>query len=292
MEARPPAAGRHPAAAAQALETTVAEHLQHRRSVILEAVAEDRLRRRLRALTAQHGGRPLEIECVLSDPDEHHRRLAARTEGERFWRRVLATLETSYRPPDDCLRIETHAPADELAQRVMAHIATQTSTDDAVAKPTVYMLCGFVASGKTTYSRKLEAEGAVRLSIDEAVFDRYGRHAVDYPEHEYPTKEAQARGDLDRQLVQLIRSGRSVVLDYGFWSRAARDRYKQLIEQAGGRWRLLYFPTSLEVVRERVKERNLRTDANALTITDEMLHEFLTRWQPPEYEGQERVGAV
>ena len=48
-------------------------------------------------------------------------------------------------------------------------------------RPVVYLLCGFVGSGKTTYARELERSGIVRLSIDELVFARHGRHGVDYP---------------------------------------------------------------------------------------------------------------
>ncbi len=55
-----------------------------------------------------------------------------------------------------------------------------------VGTPQVYILCGFVGSGKTSYARTLETGGCVRLSIDEAVFERHGRHGVDYDEGEYP----------------------------------------------------------------------------------------------------------
>ena len=49
-------------------------------------------------------------------------------------------------------------------------------------KSVVYMLCGFAGSGKTTYARKPEAQGCVRLSDDELIFERHARHGVDYDE--------------------------------------------------------------------------------------------------------------
>ena len=106
------------------------------------------------------------------------------------------------------------------------------------------MLCGLVGSGKTTYARRLEASGCVRLAIDEWIFERHGRHGVDYNESEYPTHEESARAELDQRLVDLIQQGRDVVLDYGFWSRQWRDRYKQLIQDAGAEWRLLYLKSN------------------------------------------------
>jgi predicted kinase len=90
------------------------------------------------------------------------------------------------------------------------------------------------------------------LSVDELVYERHGQHGVDYDEGDYPTHEAEARAELDQQLRQLIREGRNVALDYGFWSREQRDRYKHLIAEAGGQWRLLYFKVELPEIRRRL----------------------------------------
>jgi hypothetical protein len=65
-----------------------------------------------------------------------------------------------------------------------------------VSGPQVYMLCGFVSPGKTSYARTLEAGGCVRLSIDEEAFERHGRHGVDYDEGEYPEHVAPMRRDI------------------------------------------------------------------------------------------------
>jgi predicted kinase len=153
------------------------------------------------------------------------------------------------------------------------------------------MLCGFVGSGKTTFARTLEAEGCVRLSVDEEVFARHGRHGIDYDEGDYPPHEAAARDELDRRLRELVADGRDVVLDYGFWSEVLRDRYKQLIESAGGRWRLLYFRADLDELRRRLTQRNRQRDANALFVGERHFDEFLTRWHPPHGEGEEVVDA-
>jgi predicted kinase len=151
------------------------------------------------------------------------------------------------------------------------------------------MLCGFVGSGKTTYARTLEAKGCARLSVDERVFKKHGRHGIDYDEGEYPLHEASARAELDEELRGLIAKGREVVLDYGFWSRDIRDRYKQLIESAGGRWRLIYFRSDLDETRRRLTERNRRDDANALFVGERHFNEFLSRWHPPDGEGEETI---
>ncbi|WP_435224348.1 hypothetical protein [Streptomyces sp. Tue6028] len=39
----------------------------------------------------------------------------------------------------------------------------------------------------------------------------------------------------------------------------------------------------------RLKERNQRTDGNALTVTPQALDDFYTRFEPPHDEGEEII---
>lgn len=153
-------------------------------------------------------------------------------------------------------------------------------------RPLVHMLCGLTGSGKTVYAKRLQAEGYVRLSIDELVQDRHGRYDIDYPGDDYSRLYDEAVTELDRRLVELLEAGQSVVLDYGLWKRSNRDRYKRLVEAHGGRWRLFYFKAEPEVLLRRLAERNRRTDANALTVTEDMLTAFLARFEAPIGEGE------
>ncbi|MEW2128689.1 AAA family ATPase [Streptomyces sp. NPDC007259] len=82
--------------------------------------------------------------------------------------------------------------------------------------PVVFLLVGLTGSGKTTYAHvQLEPRGAVRLSVDEAVFERHGRYGVDYPEDTYFGKEAPVAAELRSRLVELLADGRDVVWDHG-----------------------------------------------------------------------------
>ncbi|MFJ3969806.1 AAA family ATPase [Streptomyces parvus] len=156
--------------------------------------------------------------------------------------------------------------------------------------PVVFLLVGLTGSGKTTYAqRRLEPEGAVRLSVDEVVHERHGRYGVDYPENTYFEKEAPVVSELHERLAELVAEGRDVVWDHGLWPRKDRDAMKELVEAAGGRWRLLYFPVEREELLRRLAERNEREDANALVVTPEALNDFFARFEKPQDEGEEIV---
>ncbi|MBG0831617.1 AAA family ATPase [Planomonospora sp. ID67723] len=157
------------------------------------------------------------------------------------------------------------------------------------ARPVVYLLVGLTGSGKTTYARQhLEPAGVVRLSVDELVHQRHGRYGVDYPAYEYFARQAPVLAEVRERLAALVRAGRDVVVDHGLWRRSEREEWKRLVEQAGGRWRLLYFDIPRRELLRRLAERNRRQDANALAVSPQALEDFCARFEPPgEDEGAE-----
>lgn len=158
------------------------------------------------------------------------------------------------------------------------------------AGPVVFLLVGLTGSGKTTYAkRRLEPGGAVRLSVDELVHARHGRYGVDYPERDYFALEAPAVAEVRERLVELVAAGRDVVLDHGLWLRSARQEWMKLVEEAGGRWRLLYFPVDRAELLRRLDERNRNEDANALMVTPSALDDFYARFEPPVDEDEEVI---
>ncbi len=156
--------------------------------------------------------------------------------------------------------------------------------------PVVYLLVGLTGSGKTTFAvRRLEPGGAVRLSVDERVYERHGRYGVDYPERDYFALEAPVVAEVREELVALVAGGRDVVLDHGLWLRSDREEWRKLVVEAGGRPRTLYFPVPREELLRRLEERNRREDGNALTVSPQALDDFYARFEAPHDEGEVEV---
>lgn len=173
----------------------------------------------------------------------------------------------------------------------MAHVRN-TDIAARTSRPYVVLMCGVAGSGKTTYAQRLESEGYIRLSIDEEVWSRFGRYGIDYDAAQYREHSAAVEKELRHRLVSLIQQGCDIVVDFSFWRRATRDRYKRLIEDTGGRWRLVYLKVDPDVLRARLHERRQRFDANAaFPITDHILASYLAGFEEPTGEGEEVITA-
>lgn len=161
--------------------------------------------------------------------------------------------------------------------------------DHEIRAGVVCLMCGVAGSGKTTFAQQLESRGLVRLSIDEHVWQHAGRYGIDYPPERYVEHQAAARAHLDDELARHLTAGTSTVLDYSFWQRAERERYKTLIERTGRPWRLLVLVVSPDVLRARLLARRRRFDANAVPVSDDLLDRYLTGFETPDGEGETEI---
>lgn len=104
----------------------------------------------------------------------------------------------------------------------------------------VVLTCGVGGTGKSTFARQLEAAGYVRLSVDEEVRKRL-ESGVLTPDADVRLVSISIEEDIRAQLVDLVRQGKDVVVDYSFWKRSARDAYRRLVTDNGGLVELVYF---------------------------------------------------
>ena len=156
---------------------------------------------------------------------------------------------------------------------------------------TVVLMCGLPGAGKTTYAMELTRRGFARLSIDEVVWQRLGqRDAGLVLEAEvFDRLKEEVRREQRRELVELMLAGRDVVVDYSFWSRAARDDYKTLIESHGCRWELVHLKADRTTLEHRLEVRGSVGGANAVTVDEALFNRYLANFEEPKGEGEQVV---
>ena len=139
----------------------------------------------------------------------------------------------------------------------------------------VLFMCGPSGAGKTTYARRLEAEGVVRLSFDVEMWRR-GFTQVPLPPHLREEVEA----DLRTRLLELVAQGRDVVLDFSFWSRRMRDDYRRLLEPAGVVPETIYLATDRETVLARMRDRR-GSHCDDYVLGEDVVAQYFDHFEPP-----------
>lgn len=117
----------------------------------------------------------------------------------------------------------------------------------------VYLICGKLCCGKTTYSQKLCAESdAVLLSVDEMTLTVFSQNCGEkHDEYVLNAKKYLLNKSLD-----LIDKKINVVLDWGFWTRKEREFTKDFYKSRGIDCELHYIDISDETWKASIEQRN------------------------------------
>ena len=139
-------------------------------------------------------------------------------------------------------------------------------------------MCGPAGSGKSTLARDLEGQGFARLSVDVLAWDRGHRS------HPLPEAVAEhARLEIQKRLVALVREGRAAVVDLSFWSRRARDEYRDLLAPLGVVPEVWYLSTPREVVLARMAGRD-NSSPDLLILPAGVAAEYFDHFEVPTVE--------
>ncbi|MDJ0858295.1 MAG: ATP-binding protein [Dinoroseobacter sp.] len=145
--------------------------------------------------------------------------------------------------------------------------------------PALHMLCGKIASGKSTLASRLaSAQGTVLLSEDDwlsALFRDRMKSPKDYVEC-----SAKLRGALGPHISSLLQAGLSVVLDFPANTVDNRAWMRGIFENAGSAHQLHIVDVSDEVCLARLRDRNARGE-HPFAVTEEQFHRFSTFYSPP-----------
>jgi hypothetical protein len=139
----------------------------------------------------------------------------------------------------------------------------------------VIFMCGPAGSGKSTVAREYERRGMTRLSFDQEAWAR-GITAMPLP--------ADVHREIERvlrlRLIELVRAGSDVVLDFSFWSRRMRDSYRELLRPLGVVPETVYLATDRATVLERIAARAAR-DGDDFALSTELAAHYFDHFEVP-----------
>lgn len=146
-------------------------------------------------------------------------------------------------------------------------------------KSIVYLICGFIGAGKTSFAKKLEEEtGAVRITKDEWSIRLIGS---DPTVGGYEAWDHRISGLSRDVAIYLAAKGIDVIIDEGLWAREERVELRRKIDAIGAEAVMYYVESPIETMRERVAARNCHLTQDSFKISREMFDRYLVYWQPP-----------
>lgn len=147
-------------------------------------------------------------------------------------------------------------------------------------KTKLILISGFVGAGKSTLAKKLEKQyGAIRFSTDDWMIELFG-FVGDFGE-EYRVKKRLCKEFIWKIAKNILLSGTSVVLDFGFWSWKERTLFKKRSEQLGVDFELYFIDVPLEQLRKQIKQRNKKLPKGTFYITEKWFDTWIPRFEPP-----------
>ncbi len=140
-----------------------------------------------------------------------------------------------------------------------------------------HLIHGYLGAGKTTFSKQLERElSALRYSPDEWLVTLFGH---DPPAEHFAESSARVFSLIDRQWPRALELGVDVILDFGFWSRSARDAARAAARDVGAETRLYSLTCPEPIARARCLARNAEADGT-LFISENTFELLKNRFEP------------
>ena len=150
-----------------------------------------------------------------------------------------------------------------------------TTTD----RPTLHLVCGKIAAGKTTLTRKLsEAPGTVLIAEDAWMASLFKDELRELPD--YVRCSARLRAAMGPHVADLLRAGLSVVLDFPANTVASRSWMRSIFEAAGAAHRLHVLDVPDEVCKARLRDRNAG-GGHEFAVSEAQYDAFTRHFAPP-----------
>lgn len=146
----------------------------------------------------------------------------------------------------------------------------------------LHLVCGKIAAGKSTLVARLgECPGTLVVAEDHWLARLYPNEQTCLAD--YVRNATRLKSAMGPHLIDLLRAGLSVVLDFPANTLANRTWMRSLFEAAGARHTLHYLDVPDAVCKARLRERNARGEHD-FTVTDEQFDLFTSYFVEPRPE--------
>ncbi|QYG06997.1 ATP-binding protein [Janthinobacterium sp. PAMC25594] len=153
------------------------------------------------------------------------------------------------------------------------------TTSSTPVTPTLHLVCGKIASGKSTLTARLaSAPHTVRISEDSLLAQLYPGQIASLAD--YVACAARLRAAIAPLALQLLRAGVSVVLDFPANTPASRAWMRELFQQAGAPHVLHYLDVPDDACKARLRQRNA-SGLHPFSTSDAQFDEITRHFVPP-----------
>lgn len=147
----------------------------------------------------------------------------------------------------------------------------------------VYLICGKICSGKTTYAKRLcEEKNAILLSVDEIMLSLFDQCCGPTLHQEY---ERRLKSYLFDKALEILANGSDVVFDWGFWTKEERSATKEFFKDRNIECELHYVAVSDEKWEQQLNKRNnqiLNNEVKAYALSLERASFFASLFNEPD----------
>ncbi|WP_300434222.1 ATP-binding protein [uncultured Mameliella sp.] len=145
--------------------------------------------------------------------------------------------------------------------------------------PTLHVMCGKIAAGKSTLANRLAGPKGAVLITEDAWLGALFADQMATP-RDYVRCTGKLRAVMGPHVAALLRAGVSVVLDFAANTVEQRAWVRGILEETGAAHQLHLLAPPDEVCLERLRRRNA-SGTHPFVVTDEQFHQFSRHFVPP-----------
>jgi len=160
--------------------------------------------------------------------------------------------------------------------------------------PTLHLISGLPASGKTTYALRLRDETkGILFCLDRWLITAFGKYSIAAVGQDEHTRRVLACRELIRESAAgFLERSVDVILDDGFFYREHRMQHARFAADVGADATIHFINTPMDLVRERLERRNADLPRYNFHIDTSTLDTFLTMYERPSRDEGARLVVV